>query len=156
MPAKLSGMASTEHVLEALDKEQQKNLRYRQKAKEAAELIVHSGAAIAGSVVGGYVDGRYPDKKVLGLPLPTIVGVVACTVGGLKLVGSASDTVWFGGIGMLCGEGWKFGYNKGAPEENRVKGEVGAAPSARGALPPRNDIPTQSELVSRFRALAGR
>lgn len=92
-------------------------------------LLEMAASAGAGGV-GGYVDGRFPDKRVAGLPPSAIGGVLLGAVGAFVLKGRAAQFATAAAIGPLAGNAYRYGSEKGAAAASSVSG-VGYSPSLR-------------------------
>ena len=105
-------MATNAAVLAELDKSKKGLSRYKAKARESGERVVNAVAVVGGGALAGFLDGKYADKKLMGMSLPTVVGLAASAIGIMGAAGNYSDPVGNLGYGMIGIEAYKYALKK--------------------------------------------
>jgi hypothetical protein len=101
-------------ILEELDKAQKSAKTSRDRAKRGAEKIVNKAMVLGGGAAAGGIDGKYPDKKIMGVRQPMLAGAALSIVGLMNAAGRYSDAIGSLGDGMLA-------YELGLMVKARVK-----------------------------------
>lgn len=95
----------------------------RTKITERAGVAMTSGLTIGAGAAAGYVDGRYPDKKILGLDLSLVFGIAAAGYAYTQTQGSYEERA-----AMAVANGALAGYG--------YQAALAAGAKARAAAPP--------------------
>lgn len=102
-------------------------LKLEQKADRALGFVrertgsaVNSGVTVALAAVGGYVDGRYPDRKILGLELSLALGLGIAGYAYMQKPGTMEERGAMAAANGLFA-GFSYQYARSAGEAARSK-----------------------------------
>lgn len=131
-------MPSNTALMEEIDKGRKRERSIKARVAAKSEEITGYAGTVAGGGIGGYIDAKWPKRKLLSVGLPTALGVTGLAVGICEWAGRASHFVGGVGAGLLGAEAYKLVYDKTA--KSTTAGEVGAGRGGGGALPARDPV----------------
>lgn len=97
-------MATQSALLTELDKARTTAKTGRERAKKAAETIVVKASVLGGGAAAGGIDGKFPDKKFVGVRVGMLTGAALSIAGLMGAAGKFSGAVGGLGDGMLAYE----------------------------------------------------
>lgn len=82
--------------------------------RERTGSAMKSGATVGAAAVGGYLDGRYPERKVLGLDLSLVAGLSAMAYAYMQKAGTAEEQMALAAAnGLFAGQAYVYGNQAG-------------------------------------------
>lgn len=136
-------MPSNVALMEEIDRSKRREKRAKEKVATKFEEVTGYAGTILGAGAAGYMDAKYPGKRVLSVGLPMAVGLAGIGVGIGEYAGKASHFVGGLGAGLVGAEFYKVVYDK-TTKGGKVGGLVGAGP--RGALPNAERVTSADEM----------
>jgi hypothetical protein len=109
----------TEKQLEYVIKLEDRANRALGFVKERTGQAVQSGLTVGAAAIAGYADGRYPDRKILGLDLSLCIGLAAAGYAYTQKMGSIEEK---GAMAVAngCFAGFSYTYAKDAGAQART------------------------------------
>lgn len=129
-------MPSESHMLAEIDRLESQNKRLREKDKHAVTQVVDTVAVLGGGAVAGFLDGKYPDKKMFGFGLPMAAGAALTLTGYMNWAGKEySQMAQCLGEGILAYEMGKLARDRTSKSSSSTSTSgVGAKPLSRAEL----------------------
>ena len=125
-------MATNTELLDVIDTTERSRDRWRKKFMEAGERTMAVAATLGGAGVAGWLDGKYPNKKIAGMEISLAGGLLFAGLGLFKVGGRFSSLFFSFGTGMLATVVYRMVLKKQG--RTSVQGNsVGALPSGMPA-----------------------